>query len=192
MTITTPTKRSLPGLAVSLALLSLSLVPLATYAVPLPAVTYTEILDDIDDRGLLGINGILLDVERDLERTRILGDGTVLQESDDATIASQNAVSANFGISTVDPITYSHMFIDVPAVAEFVMASLTLEVFSVSGTPTNFLELSFGIGPIPNDPVFVDGLFVGFLQPGGPFIETTTTFSDDNEAVVSFLPLTIN
>jgi hypothetical protein len=66
------------------------------------------------------------------------------------------------------------------------MASLTLDdVVSVSGTPTNFLELSFGIGPIPNDPVFVERVFMVFLQPGGSGLETRTTFAADNETLIS-------
>lgn len=185
MKVSMDRERVFGTVVISVVLLGFLFSPLTAHATPI--VTYTEILDDINDNGVFNTDGVLLDVGRNLERTRILGDGTVIQQSVDSIINAENVVSSNFGLSTLSPITYSHAFIAVPPVGQFMMASLTLDVFSVSGTPTNLIELIFGIGPTPNDPVFLDGSLVGFLEPGGPFVETTTTFSDTNEVVISLL-----
>lgn len=128
--------RSFGTVFVSVAVLGLLFLPLVARAVP--TVTYTEILDDINDKGEFGAGGLFLDLERNLERTRVLGDGTIQHESDDATIASQNNINitGNFGFSTTAPIVYSHAFVGVPPIEQFLRASLTLNVFSVSGTPT--------------------------------------------------------
>ncbi len=158
-------------------------------------ITYTEILDDVDDTG----SGVLSDIGQDLERTRILGTGTVLMESDDLTIISENNMDptipgeTNFGVSTplpgfvpagpfpAPPIEYSHIFVGVPPVATFLSGELTLEVFSVSGGAdpnasglTQFFQLLFGIGPVPDDPIEIDGVMVGVLTPGSPITVSTT------------------
>ncbi|MHC4455493.1 MAG: PEP-CTERM sorting domain-containing protein [Planctomycetota bacterium] len=163
-----------------------------TFAIP---VTYTEILDDIDDTGLIpNVDGILFDAHRDLERTRTLGDGTVLVETDDATIAGENNISDNFGFTTNEPIFYEHHFIGIPPVSEFTLAKLTISAFSVSGSPDpdnnipDILELFFGIGSLPDDPVTADGVFIGLLEPGGPIVETITEFATtDPLAIELFL-----
>ena len=111
---------------------------------------YSERIEDV---GLIG---------RNLTRTRTLGDGTVLVETNDATIVAENLVSENWGMSTLDPFGWSHLFVFDPAVGTFLQGTLTLEVIGVQ----NDFDL-----------VFVETFLVGTLTQGGPGVTSTTLLS---------------
>jgi hypothetical protein len=162
-------KTSLLGWFLSWSTAAALLAPSPVLADPL---TYIEVLDDPLDAVIAGF-----DLARDLRRVRVLPDGTVLLEEDDATLAAEHSISPNFGLSTDTAITYSHFFTPAPAPDTFLLASLTIAAFDVNG-------FFFGIG-FPNDPVQVEGPFVGFLNPGGPGIETLTTFATTNDTLIS-------
>lgn len=164
-------------------------------AVPL---TYTEIIDDIDDSGFIGTKGIFFDIASNLQRTRIFGNGNNLFTDVDATIVNQNNLSPNFGISTTQNISYSHQFVDIPPSLQILSMRVMISAFSVSGTPTDFFEFIFGTGIIPNDPIVAETFPITFLTPGGPAFETTTTFQTGQQAIISssldddfFLDLTV-
>ncbi len=168
---------------------ALAVAPLTAHASPL---TYMEILDDPNDAGFIDDDGFVFDIERDLQRTRNFGDGSSEFQDDDSIIVLDNNVSDNFGISTKHPITYEHRFVGMPPVHEFGMATLTLDVFSVSGEANcdgrcRFFQLLFGLGPIPDDHVGVEGEILGHLETGGPKLETTTTFGIDAVGVALYL-----
>jgi len=118
-------------------------------AVPASAdVIYSERIEDLFDN-----------FGRNLTRTRTLGDGTVLVETNDATIVAENLVSDNWGMSTTSEFSWSHLFIFDPPVGTFLQGSLTLEVIGVQ----NQVDL-----------VFVETFLVGTLTPGGPGTTSTT------------------
>jgi hypothetical protein len=150
-------------------------------------VTYTEILDDSNDFPYL-----LLDVGRDMGRVRTLGNGDTFVELDDAVIDEENAVSPNFGLTSSDPVTYSHVFMAEPPVGTFQMASLAISAYSVSGgvdpnadPVEQLIQFVFGLGPIPDDAVIAEGIFLGALTPGGPIVETTFETNTGNEAAIA-------
>lgn len=101
----------------------------------------------------------LFDIGRNLTRTRTLGDGTVLVETDDAAIVAENLLSDNWGMLTLDEFSWSHLFVFEPPVGTFLQGTLTLEVIGVQ----NQVNL-----------VFVESFLVGTLTPGGPGIPSTT------------------
>jgi len=149
-------------------------------------VTYEEILLDLNDPL------VFVDVIQNLQRTRTLGDGSPPEVEDgNINIIVQNGVSASFGRWVREPITYSHVFHSVGTVDSFVLASLEILASSVSptpppGFPPDFFELLFGIGT-PDDPVDVDGNFIGYLTPGHPLKETTFEFSTGDTALIALL-----
>ena len=141
--------------------------------------TYSETISDSNN--LLNcvpmiVSCDLLDLGRDLSRTRKLGDGTVLVENDDAVIASENSVSDTWGVSTFLPFALNHIFVADP-VTSFISATLTLEVYGA--------EASLG------DLVFVDFPFpLGVLNANGDNAPSTTTLTSDiigDQDLVNFL-----
>ena len=110
-------------------------------------VIYTEKIEDV---GLIG---------RNLTRTRTLGDGTVVVETNDATIVAENLLSDNWGMLTLDSFSWSHLFVFDPPVGTFLQGSLTL---AVTGVQNNF------------DLVFVETFLVGTLTQGGSGVTSTT------------------
>lgn len=110
-------------------------------------VIYSERIEDV---GLIGVN---------LTRTRTLGDGTVLVETNDATIVAENLLSDNWGMLTLDAFSWSHLFIFDPPVGTFLQGTLTLEV---TGVQNDF------------DLVFVETFLVGTLTQGGSGVTSTT------------------
>ncbi len=176
--------------SVSKALLGVLLLSLPSLMVTAPlhagVITYEEILEDLNDPL------VFIDVIQNLQRTRTLGDGSSpVVEGSDLTILLQNGVSGSFGRWVRDPVMYSHVFHSVGAVDSFVLASLEILASSVSptpppGFPPDFFELLFGIGT-PDDPVVVDGNFIGYLTPGHPLKETTFEFSTGDTALIALL-----
>lgn len=169
----------------TIGLLALALAPTLAHA---GTITYQESL--MDTRNFLPP----LDFARNLQRTRILGNGSAPQvEEVDAVIELENAVSASFGRQSAEPVTYSHLFFPLGPIESYQLASLQIVVGSVSGEPSNpvapdFIELLLGLGE-PNDPVFVDGIFVGFLSPTNPFATTTLELSTGDSAIIALLLL---
>jgi hypothetical protein len=150
-------------------------------------VQYTEILEDENDFPFL-----LFDLARDLRRERTLGTGQGFLETDDAVIDAENLVSPSFGVTSTDPIAYSHIFIADPAVLAFQTLTLTIDAFSVSGSVDpnvdpveQVIQFLLGFGTVPDDLVTVDGVIVGNLVPGGPFVETVFQTSTGNELLIA-------
>ena len=174
------------GRRVSRALLGALLSLMAVAPLQAAVITYEEIIED------LNAPLVFIDVIQNLQRTRTLGDGSPPEvEGNNLAIIVQNGVSASFGRWVNDPITYSHVFHSVGAVNSFVLASLEILASSVSptppeGFPPDFFELLFGIGT-PDDPVDVDGNFIGYLTPGHPLQETTFQFSTGDTALIALL-----
>jgi hypothetical protein len=135
-------------------------------------LTYTETIEDISVAPILDF----FDPNRDLLRTRTLGNGIVLVEDDDAAIVSENAVTDSWGVSTFAPFSLNHIFV-ADSVTSFISATLTLEVFGAEG--------SLG------DLVFVDFPFpLGILNAAGDNAPATTTLTTDiigNPDIVNFL-----
>jgi len=135
-------------------------------------LTYTETIEDISVAPIFDF----FDPNRDLRRTRTLGNGTVLVEDTDAIIVAENAVTDNWGFSTFSPFSLNHIFPPDP-VTSFLSATLTLEVFGAEG--------SLG------DLVFVDFPFpLGVLSAAGDNASATTTLTTDiigNPDIVNFL-----
>jgi hypothetical protein len=152
-------------------------------------VFYAEVLQD-QAGPLFGF-----DTVRDIDRARQLGNGDLFIVTDDATIDFDNSVSTNFGVNTAEPVTYSHFFIAVPPVQEFVTLTLTIDAYSVSGgvdpnvdAATQAIQFLLGLGTVPDDPILVDGLFVGNLVPNA-FVETTFETFTGNELLIGLLLL---
>jgi hypothetical protein len=154
-----------------------------------PILTYTEILEDLDNT--TDPTG-LFDISQDLQRTRILGDGSVL-------VDVPPFVDGDFGFTSEDPISYSHNLAGIPAGATLLSGTLTLDVYSVSGgtdcsDECEFFQLLLGIGPVPDDPVSADSVGLGFLTPGSPISSTTSGFGvpvallADNQLDVTMTP----
>jgi hypothetical protein len=159
-----------PWLRAALAGAAVIVSPQLAAAAP---VTYTQVIEDLDHPlSFLDV----FDGARDLRRTQTLGDGSVSVEDNDATIAGQNALSANFGLSTSSPISWTHTFTFVPPAMTFLQGTLTLDV--VGSNPGLFGG---------NDPVTVETFFVGTLVPGGTATESVTSFSTNVDAVIRTL-----
>jgi hypothetical protein len=147
-------------------ILALALFLGAGQAASAASFTFTEILEDLDNPP----DGTsLFDNSQDLWRTWILGDGSVM---------SGAFADDDFGLTSSDPISYVHNFVGIPPADSIDSATITLDVFSVSGDPSQgglggFFQLLLGLGPIPNDPVEVDATQVGLLTPAGPFDTST-------------------
>jgi hypothetical protein len=122
-------------------------------------VTYTEVIADVSGAPLLDF----MDPSRDLRRTRTLGSGAVVVQEDDATIIAENQVG-DVGFGTFLPVFWSHSFIADPAVATFLSATLTLEVFGADDFP---------------DLVLIELLPLGLITPAGVDNFSTTTMSSD-------------
>jgi len=136
-------------------------------------ITYTETIEDLNFATLLD----LFDFTRDLTRTRDFGTGVVDVETNDATIAAENSLSDNWGVTTASTWTWTHLFpLDPPALT-FLHGSITLNVIGVDG----------GIG----DFVFLEGVNVGVLTPGGTDVQSTTYFSTDGVGDPDFLIRTV-
>jgi hypothetical protein len=137
-------------------------------------VTYTEKIEDVS---VLFTILDFLDIERDLTRTRTLGDGTVDMETDDATIVADHTLSANWGYSTAEGFSWSHQFFFEPPAGEFIEARLILDVVGVHGDLPDF--------------VFVEGFPVGVLTHGGFDVQSTTLLTTlgfpDPDALISFV-----
>ena len=141
-------------------------VAAAVVAAPSPAaaapVTYTEQIEDLNFFTFLD----LFDTTRDLTRTRSLGDGTSVVETDDATIVSENVLSDNWGISTaVVPMTWQHIFAPLTGVDTFLYGKLTIEMIGVDADFPDFL--------------FVEFFPVAALTVGGMDTLSTTIVSTD-------------
>lgn len=152
-------------------------------------VHYVEIIEDLNDFPFVGF-----DLSRDLVRARLLGTGDLLVETDDGAIDAENQVSPSFGLTVTEAITYSHVFIGVPPVQTFQTLTLTIDAYSVSGTPDlnatleeQNLQFILGLGTVPDDLIFADGLFAGTLVPGGPFLETVFETTTGAQLVISLL-----
>jgi len=120
-------------------------------------VTYIEVLDDIDDSGLA----------RDLRRTRILQDGSMVIEDDDTAIVTEHAMTDNFGLTAFFPITFSHVFLENPFADTYLFGSIALTAFDTDeGLVADFILL--------------EGTLVGALTTGdGLEITTTLATTDD-------------
>jgi hypothetical protein len=129
------------------AVLVAAMLLLAVSGVHAAPVTYTEVIADVSDAPLFDF----FDITRDLRRTRTLGSGAVFTEDVDATIIAENQVG-DLGFGTFLPIFWTHTFVDAPAVATFLSASLTLEVFGADDFP---------------DFVLIELLPLGLLTPAG-------------------------
>lgn len=174
------------GRWVSPALLGVLLSFLGSAPLHAGVITYEEILEDLNSPP------VFFDFLQNLQRTRTLGDGSLPEvENNNLLIQLQNGVSDSFGRWGTDPVTYSHVFDSVGTVDSFLLASLQIRAASVSptpppGFPPEFFELLFGIGT-PDDPVVVDGLFIGYLTPGHPLQETTFQYSTGDTALIALL-----
>jgi hypothetical protein len=125
-------------------------------------VTYTETIEDLSHTTLLDF----FDDTRVLRRTRTFGDGTSQAVTSNALIATQNSLSDNWGLSTFGATTWVHQFAPTLAPygpAPFLHGSLTLDVI--------------GVNPLIFDIVFLEGLPIGLLTPGGFDVETSSLFT---------------
>jgi hypothetical protein len=123
-------------------------------------VIYRERIEDASFTTFLD----LFDGVRSLTRTRTLGDGTVLVETDDATIVAENLLTDNWGLSTANAFNWSHLFVFDPPVGTFLQGTLTLEVIGAQQNAQG--------GQV--DLVFVESFIVGVLSPGGVDTPSTT------------------
>lgn len=129
--------------------------------------TYRETIEDTSNPTF-----ILYDFGQDLNRTRVLGDGTVEFTSSDSTIKSENDADG-FGLSSVNDITWTHLFVDVPPAQQFVSASVEITAYGASGET---VRVGRSRVTINNDKVFIDGVELGALNAAGAFRTTTTLF----------------
>ena len=124
---------------------------------------------------------------RDLQRTRTDSAGTTVLGTD-ATIISQNNISAGFGLNGTGPDTYQHNLTwTFPAAATILTASLNIDAFGVNGE--GFLGLT------KNDSVYADGNLLGNLNIGTIFTLgfSSTTFAINPLWLAdSLLNITIN
>ena len=111
---------------------------------------------------------------RDLTRDRFKTGSGLTTEGVDATIVSENSVSASFGTFTSDDVTYTHMLTWISPLPTFQSVMLTLLAYDAHPNPAGNA----------NDPVVGDSVDLGNLITGAGTISTTVFSSFDLLATI--------
>jgi hypothetical protein len=138
------------------------------------AATITAFEEIKDLTCIVTSTSLCQDQTRDLQRTRQIGAGPGTVQDLDATIVSDNSVSAAFGLYSTTDVTYTHLLGWLPTTT---FSNATLEITSFNAANNNddvFLETSIiSLGNLGND----NGIATD------PFIVSVLTLTDGQLAV---------